>query len=151
MKNTILEPYDFDSRYEFETYIHIGGEFNNLNRKKGRGGKYRLCNTYSEWERYVKRKLPRNIQNYNDFIHWLEEQRRESENFYETIKSFLIPIYIAIFTTIPTFIFKYFDYSSGIMFLIIVLAIITFISAILLKRYFTKTYFWRDYINIAKK
>ena len=113
MKKECSKKYGLNLKYELETYRHVGkdyGDRKNANRgwlfnfirflrKKfnQKEKRYKFCNTYSEWKRHVKEIIPKNICNYDDFLHFLILERKDAETYLETFKIILIPIYIAMF------------------------------------------------------
>lgn len=112
MKNRFME-YGLDLQYEFKTYKYVGKDYGdrkiankgwikNLcrfwrkcisNRKEQ---KYKFCNTYSQWQNHVIEVVPKGINNYNDLLHWLISEKRETELQLETVKIVLLPILLAI-------------------------------------------------------
>ena len=131
--------YGFNTQYEFNTYKKIGKDYGKLPRYEE---KYTICNTYSDWEKYVKMKLPLNILNYEDFIHWLNNQLRFSKEMLDLIRGVLVPIYI---TLISIGIEK-----KDMALIICLMLLVTSFSGYEYKTWKQKADFWEDYINIAK-
>lgn len=161
MKKQKYKPYFFDYKYERRTYKYIGRDYgdsitankgwirnftrwfrkNIYNRKES---KYKICNTYEEWECYVKNKLPMR-KDYKNYIHWLIDKRRLAESELEIVKAILIPIYIA-FLSMEEF-FDSEEVSSlwGMLMPIMAIAII---SACILYVEKENLDFWNDWIAI---
>lgn len=81
LKKVKYREYNFNQKYEKQTYVNIGLDYcptgifkiaSWVRIMKNKGEKqYKICNTYSQWEKYVQSKLPTEILNYEDFVHWL--------------------------------------------------------------------------------
>lgn len=118
-KKSNYTPYNLNISYEQKTYKYVGytyGDYTTANKglllnlrrfylkKKNKNEKnFKFCNTYSEWETHIKTIIKTDMLNYNDFLHWLKAQKRNTETFLESIKGILIPIYIALFSISNTF------------------------------------------------
>lgn len=138
---------------EKKVYRKIGKDYSealskNQSRKLKRR-KYTICNTYSEWEKHIKRNLPIEIINYDDFLHWTERNLRRSENYVEAVKCILIPIYITLASLAEIFL-QSIDSSIRLYFIVIFLAIIAGSSGYGLNRKIEEINFWKDYIKIAQ-
>ena len=71
-----------------------------LRKKRNKNNKnYFSCNTYSEWKDYILDKVNRNINNYDDLIHFLIRERNRQLINKEAIVIILIPIYISLIAT----------------------------------------------------
>lgn len=111
-QNTLYRPYGIDMKYEYKTYKYVGKDYGdrksasrgwvgNLKRwlrkkKNKKQGRYAICNTYTQWEEHVKNVIKKEMINYEDFIHWMYEERNKAETELEIIKLVLVPIYIAL-------------------------------------------------------
>ena len=188
MKRDKYMPYGFDEVYEFMTYKSIGKDYKNafsdktyiiplfqkVQNKLERAyyKDHKKCDTYSDWEEYAKSKLPTHISNYDDFLHWLEEGKRSSERFFESIKTILIPIYIAF---IPLFelifsiggfeieenidlqilgyqiFYLQAETATRLTMMLIILIVLIWASHLALIHSMQSISFWTDYLKIAKK
>lgn len=115
MKTQRYCPYNLDLRKELRTYKNIGKDYGNyktadkgwilnvcryLRKKRNKNNKnYFSCNTYSEWKDYILDKVNRNINNYDDLIHFLICERNRQLVKKEAIVIILIPIYISLIAT----------------------------------------------------
>lgn len=108
-------PYFFNYKYERRTYKYIGRDYGDhiivdkgwirnlsrwyrkriYNRKES---KYKFCNTYEEWRRYLLEKQFYNACVKQNMIKYLNRQKRVLEIIFESIKTIIIPIYIAIYS-----------------------------------------------------
>lgn len=160
-KKKLYTPYNFDIKYEICTFKHVGLDYGNYviankgwirnfrrwfrkhiyNRNES---KYKICNTYEDWEIYVKSKLPIRT-DYKNYMHWLIEQRRFAESQLETVKAILIPIYIA-FLSIKEVFFKEKTVDLGTVLILCVAIAIT--SAYVLVKEKENLDFWNDWIDI---
>ncbi len=155
--------YNFDVKYEYRTHKYAGRDYENIEmvkkktyksfiRSKRRNWnknqeKYLVCNTYAEWQSHVKSIIRKDMINYEDFLHWLYYMKRDSEKDLQMVKVIQIPIYIGIISlSVPIFNLEYFTFENAI----IILLIITGISAIHLINAYNRVYFYSDVIEIAK-
>lgn len=156
MKKKYHEPYGINIKYEFKTYQNIESNYWNR-RKKHNQKRYKICNTYCDWEQHIKELIRKNgleMQG-QDFIHWLYQQRRNANGIVESTKAILIPIYIALpslLNTIPDGIYNLVElfalqfFGSAFLFLIIMWVSIKF-----LRYEMKKTDFCDDVIAIMQK
>ena len=158
LKKLEYKPYDFDIDYEKRTYDYIGRDYagknvgilcglrkwQNKNEKK-----YKVCDTYTDWEEHVKDNICIEILNYKDFMHWLRLQLRQAENKGEGIKNILIPIYIAIAPILELF-YPEVNERIELYVLFLIYIIITCFSAYMLKKMSNEIAFWKDYIELAE-
>lgn len=163
MKKKKYVPYGINIDYALKTYMHIGKDYGNRKtenlglwfnfrrwyRKRHNKGEryYKICNTYSEWENYVKSLLPKQISNYNDMMHWLYGEMHNENIFLECIKLVLIPIYITIFTIFNEI--EKLNVISRTIVIIIFMAIIIKCSVGALYESSKKVKFYEDFIEIA--
>ena len=162
MKKQKYKPYFFDYKYELKTYKYIGIDYgNSVIANKGwirnftrwfrkqiynkADSKYKICNTYEDWEIYVKSKLPIKT-DYKNFLHWLIMQKRLAESDLETVKAILIPIYIALLSMKEVFLKEKTLDLVTVLILIIVIAII---SVCILYKEKENLDFWNDWIEIV--
>lgn len=115
--NKYFKAYGIDLTYEINTYKHIGNDYGdsktanlgfdfnvlrwmrkNVTNKNEK--KYKICDKYSEWKKYIIDKLPTNISNKEDMIHFFNKNRIFAVILYDLIKIVLIPIYIAMLEVI---------------------------------------------------
>ena len=157
-------PYEIDMQYEFKTYKNIGRDYGNSRTasvgfsynvmrffrklKNRKQKKYLFCNTYSEWERHIHTILDKNIANYRDLHHWLIYRKRGAEQYLESIRIILIPVYIALIGAIGSYFVKY---DEAMLSLSGMLLIIVIGSAIILHVAHTQLNFFNDFIEIAEK
>ena len=161
-KKKLYTPYGFDVKYEGRTYNHVGVDYgNSVIANKGwtrnfrrwfrkhiynrNESKYKFCNTYEDWEIYVKSKLPMRT-DYKNYMHWLIEQRRFAERELETVKAILIPIYIALLSMKEVF-FKENTLDLGTLLILSVVIVIA--SAYILVKEKENLDFWNDWIDIV--
>lgn len=162
MKKQKYKPYFFDYKYEWRTYKYIGRDYgDSVTANKGLSGnfmrwfrkriynrresKYKICNTYEEWECYVKSKLPMKI-DYKNYMHWLIEQKQSADIELETVKAILIPIYIALLSMKEVFFFNRTPDLGAILIFIIVVIIF---SVYILWKEKEILDFWNDLIKIV--
>ncbi len=162
MKKQKYKPYFFDYKYELKTYKYIGKDYgDSVTANKGwiknvtrwfrkhiynrADSKYKICNSYEDWEIYVKSKLPMRT-DYKNYIHWLIKQRQLAESELETVKAILIPIYIALLSMKEIFFKRKTPDLGTVLILIIVIAII---SACILWKEKENLDFWNDWIEIV--
>lgn len=163
MKKQKYIPYFFDYKYEKRTYKYVGRDYGNsaISNKGWIGNfvrwfrkhiynrnesKYKICDTYEEWESYVKNNLRKRVDNKN-FMHWLIMQKRLAENELEAVKAILIPIYIALLTIKEILPFEGNFTWDKILILIISIIILSVVILYINKE---KVDFWEDWIKIVK-
>lgn len=115
MRKQRYTPYFFDIKYEKRTYKHIGKDYGDrktadrgliknflrwyrkriYNRKEL---KYKFCNTYEEWKHYLLERKFCNISDKQNMIKFLNKQKMFCEKLFESIKTVIIPIYIALYS-----------------------------------------------------
>lgn len=115
MRKQRYMPYFFDFNYEKRTYKHIGKDYGDrrtadrglirnflrwyrkriYNRKEL---KYKFCNTYEEWKLYLFERKFCNTYDKQNMIKFLNVQKRFYEKMFESIKTVIIPIYIALYS-----------------------------------------------------
>lgn len=162
MKKQKYKPYYFDYKYELKTYKYIGIDYgNSVIANKGwirnftrwfrrniynrADSKYKICNTYEDWEVYVKSKLPIRT-DYNKYLHWLIQQRRHAESELEIVKAILIPGYIALLSMKEIF-FK--EKTPELATVLVLIIIVMIISACILYKEKETLDFWNDWIKIV--
>ncbi len=155
--NECYKPYDFDEIYEYRTYKNVGKDYGNsktanlgIMGNAGRGfrriinsnqKKYFVCNTYTQWQKYVKSVFHNNNVNKDDYLHWLIKRKRYYEIRLETVKIILIPLYIFMLTTLAEH-EKQSTNLTGIIMLVEIIMCIWLISDT------RKLLFYNDYIEI---
>ncbi len=162
MKKQKYKPYFFDYKYELKTYKYIGLDYgDSISANKGwiqnvgrwfrkhiynrADSKYKICDTYEDWEIYVKSKLPMRT-DYKNYMHWLIMQRQLAERELETVKAVLIPIYIALLSMKEIFFVNITpDLGTTLTFIIIILLGSFYILWIENEN----LNFWNDWIEIA--
>lgn len=150
MKKRTFNTYGINIKYEFKTYKKIGKDYNKENshvREKAQQ-KYKICNTYTEWEKHVKETINNEMINKKDFLHWLYYYRNEAEQWLELVKVAQIPLYIMFLSLIG-----YFGIESKLNFicLVILIVIISLGSTWRLYSAFDNLNFYKDFIKIVKK
>lgn len=115
MRKQRYTPYFFDIKYEKRKYKHIGKDYGDrrtadrglirnflrwyrkriYNRKEL---KYRFCNTYEEWRLYLFERKFCNVCDKQNMIKFLNKQKRVYEKMFDSIKTVIIPIYIALYS-----------------------------------------------------
>ncbi len=115
MRKQRYTPYFFDIKYEKRTYKHIGKDYGDrktsdrglirnflrwhrkriYNRKEL---KYKFCNTYVEWKHYLLERKFCNISDKQNMIKFLNKQKMFCEKMFDSIKTVIIPIYIALYS-----------------------------------------------------
>lgn len=162
MKKQKYQPYFLNYKYERRTYRHIGRDYgDSITADKGwirnftrwfrkhiynkSEKKYKFCNTYEEWECYVKNKLPMKI-DYKNYMHWLIDQNRLADIELETVKAILIPVYIALLSMKD---FLAIEGSSSLGTMIIFIIVIVGISVYILCIEKENLDFWKDWIVIV--
>lgn len=115
MRKQRYTPYFFDVKYEKRTYKHIGKDYGDCRtadrglirnflrwyRKKlynRKELKYKFCNTYEEWKLYLLEKKFCNTYDKQNMVKFLNDQKRSYEKMFESIKTVIIPIYIALYS-----------------------------------------------------
>lgn len=163
MKNNYFKPYGMNIEYELKTYKYVGRDYGELKtanrgwfsnftrflRKKvnKKQNRYCACNTYSEWKLHVKGILKKEILNYNDFLHWLYQQKRNAEIFLDSVKTILIPLYVAMISVSNLFP----EGEAGETSILIAIFIVALFSAIYLSKAEEKVQFYNDFIEIAEE
>lgn len=163
-KNKDTGMYHICISYELKTYKEIGKEYcfeNRITNKKQKRlrrffrallkrnkneRKFKVFNTYSEWEKHIQNDVLVDCTNENDRLHWLNMHFRSSKNIVELVIALLIPLQITavtIFSQLPDNI-SYFD--AILSFLIIELGI-----SLLYCNYKKEMEFYEDVIKIAEK
>ncbi len=167
-KKEHFKPYGLDLKYEFNTYRQVGRNYGDrktahmglfLNfmrwrrkRKNRREGKYKFCNTYSDWERHVQEILPMHIQNYEDMLHYLLERKSGAEEYLEIVKILLIPIYLSLVAFYQIFLGDEILASKYVVFhIVLFLLIILLSSMVALCGAKMKVNFYHDFLKIAEK
>ena len=160
MKKNTKNFYGVDIRYEVRTHKYVGEDYYlnswskirryirkiwNRNEKK-----YKKCDTYSEWEKYVKSNLQIRILNYEDFICWARMHLRNSQKWLEGVKCVLIPIYIAMIS-VCQILSSVTAAEFNFIFLLSLLVLILCFSVKILVGAQDQVNFWVDYISIAQK
>lgn len=115
MRKQQYMPYFFDIKYEKRTYKHIGKDYGDrrtadrglirnflrwhrkriYNRKEL---KYKFCNTYVEWKHYLLERKFCNTYDKQNMVKFLNDRKRSYEKMFESIKTIIIPIYIALYS-----------------------------------------------------
>lgn len=168
MKRAEYRPYNLDMNYLFDTYRNIGKVYGNrkyANRgvvfniirwykrlKNRRERRYKNCDVYSEWEKYVKNILGQvPAKNYSDMIHFLIGEKNYYQSLLDGVKSILIPLYIAILGM--TGMLLELDRFSGItryVFSVVLAFVVMYVSLSVLVVTQMKVEFYQDLIGIAK-
>lgn len=159
LKCKYFKEYGLNLEYEYKTYKYVGKDYGDRkSANKGRSlnflrfirkkflnykeKKYKFCNTYTEWEMHVKDILPELI-NGIDMYHFLNLQKRNAEVLLESIKTILIPIYIALLQMNESL-------KLEIEQTILLLFIITIISTCVMSNASKKVNFYSDFMQIVK-
>lgn len=165
MKKNKFIPYNINIGYELKTYKKIGTDYEKTmlsgeNEKKygffkkrrqiKKESKYKMCNTYSEWEAHITIIIRSDMINFVDFIHWLCEHRNRAKGYLNAIYTIVIPVYIALISI--------FDFilegetllvrTGTIMSMILVIVIV---SAKLVRSTMTEINFYEDFIEVVEK
>lgn len=156
-------PYGINIKYELETYKNIGKDYgNSQTASKGvlfdflrvvrkytnkNQKKYNFCDTYSTWKMHVDNILNIDMINYEDFLRWLERQKKEAQHYLDAVKAVLIPIYVSLISLYKVFSGE----TDSLAFLIFVMAFIAFFSVCILENATEKVEFFDDFIEIAAK
>lgn len=168
MKRAEYRPYNLDMNYLFDTYRNIGKVYGNrkyanrgvvfniirwYKRLKNRSErKYKNCDTYSAWEKYVKnifQQIP--AQHYSDMIHFLIGENNYFQGLLDVVKCILIPLYIAILGMAGIlFDLECFDGIAQYVFGIGLALIVMCVSLSILVVTQMKVEFYQDLIRIAK-
>lgn len=165
MKNKkYFQAYNIDLTYELNTYKFIGNDYGdsknanlgldlnvrrwlrkNITNKNEK--KYKICNKYSEWKKYVLDNFPINALNKEDILHFLNKSRYFAIIYYDLIKIVLVPVYVAMLALMEHF----YPYKTGFfMALIFIMAIIVIISTGVIIDANQKINFYNDYIHILE-
>lgn len=155
-------PYNIDLEKELRTYKNIGKDYGNyktadkgwilnvcryLRKKRNKNNKnYFSCNTYSEWKDYILDKVNRNINNYDDLIHFLIRERNRALRHKEEVSIILIPLEITIIALAIE------NARTGLT-ILLTIAVIILIELIALNSLYKaneKIDFYNDLIEIAK-
>lgn len=155
-------PYNIDLEKELRTYKNIGKDYGNcktadkgwilnvcryLRKKRNKNNKnYFSCNTYSEWKDYILDKVNRNINNYDDLIHFLIREQNKALRHKEEVSMVLIPLEI----TIIALAIENAKTSLAILTAIVVIILIELIVLNSLYKASEKVEFYNDLIEIAK-
>lgn len=170
MRKKYFRPYGINFDYEMRTYKYIGKDYgdseiaNNgvifnllrsYRKKKNKDQlKYAFCNTYSEWEKYVINKINNIPGKYKqkDFLHWIYQNRQSAQIEIDAVKTILIPIYIALLAgvsmLVPDLDCKVGNINLGI---VIVSAVVVFMSTYILYNSYEKVCFYNDFIKIIEE
>lgn len=166
MKRQTYMPYGLDMKYEYNTYKNIGMDYGDSKtasrgwiadvirfwRKKRNKDekKYKFCDTYSVWEKYVTGMLKKNALNYKDFLHWLYGKRYNAQEDLEIIKLILIPLYIALFSIIDIFFTAEMTENAKTISIISIMCVVGIISMCYFGSRNRKVVFYEDYIKIVE-
>lgn len=157
-------PYMIDIKYELKTYKNVGKDYRKSQTadlkcainffqfarkiKNRKQTEYRICNTYSDWEKHMSSVLGKGIVNYEDMVHWLIYERNYAKHYLDAIKTILIPIYISLIGVYTVFEDRE---DNPIITLYTILFIIVFASVVILVKANEKVDFFDDVIEIAEK
>lgn len=176
MRKQRYTPYFFDIKYEKRTYKHIGQDYGDRRtadkgwirnflrwyRKRlynTKESKYKFCNTYEEWRLYLFERRFCNTYDKQNIIKFLNKQKRTNEKIFESIKTIIIPIYIALYSGTITIMDKFSVEmevaESGSKELISLCMIIMTLFIISVSFYWifqhkNDIYFYEDYIDCLK-
>lgn len=170
MRKKYFRPYDVNLEYEMKTYKYIGkdyGDSENANKgvifnllrshrkKKNKDQlKYAFCNTYSEWEKHVNNKINNILGKYKqkDFLHWVYQNRQRTQIEIDVVKTILIPIYIALLAGV-NLLMPDLELEVGNINLeiVIVSAVVVFMSTYILYNSYEKVCFYNDFIKIIEE
>lgn len=164
MKKQRFKAYGININKEYKTYRNIGKDYgNSKTADKGKIAnfirfcrkifnknqtKYAVCNTYTEWKNHVKSILPKDIINYEDFLHWLYYYKSDSEDGVEFIKVIQIPMDIGLISLIIQI---YNPEKITIESVIVGVIIAVVISVIFLSNALEKVRFYEDFIQICER
>lgn len=173
MRKQRYTPYFIDIKYEKRTYKHIGLDYGDhrtadkgwirnflrwyrkklYNRKEL---KYKFCNTYEEWKLYLLEKKFCNTYDKQNIIKFLNDRKRSYEKMFDSIKTVIIPIYIALYSGMIAIMDKFStemeateSESRELMFICVIsmtLFILT-ISFYWIFQHKSDIYFYEDYID----
>lgn len=173
MRKQRYTPYFLDFNYERRTYNHIGQDYGNrrsankgwlgnffrwyrkriYNRKES---KYKFCDTYEEWRSYLLEREFGNAYDKQNMIRFLCQHKRTCEKLFESIKTIMIPIYIALYSGVITIMNKFSTEmeaaEAGFGNLMLLCAIFMTLFIIILStgwifHYKNNIYFYTDYID----
>lgn len=168
MRKKRFKPYGIDIEYEQRTYRYVGRDYGNsknvslgflknvlrfFRKMRNRQQKtYAICNTYTEWERHVKKVVNKDIINSNDLIHWLYHKRNFEKQILEAVKAIVIPLYLAMLTTL-NFInmeSKSYGISGSLGGFIVVIIMVFLVCFEFLYNAYGRVNFYNDFIRIAE-
>ena len=156
--------YGIDISYELKTYKYIGSDYgNSKNANKGLSSnisrwlrkhiinknekQYKICNKYSEWEKYVTDNAPKNVLNGEDLLHYLYKNRMFMKIYYDIIKILLIPIYIAMLEILECICP---DKNVLFVLMILVMIVIVIFSTGIIIDANQRINFYNDYISVLE-
>lgn len=159
-------PYFLDTAYEQKTYNHIGKDYGDsktadkgiiLNitrwfRKQiyNKGEKfYKFCHTHADWIEHLKsRDVYIDDDNRQDYIGYLVRKERGAKISLEVTKVLIIPIYLALFSIIPTL-----EVVEKLTLLesVVLLCFVTAYATHILYKFSQELYFYQDYITYLKE
>ena len=165
-------PYNIDFNYEHRTYKHIGKDYGNIKTaNKGliknlfrwlrrmvfnRSERcYKFCNTHSEWELYIEKKFFCDYgKNGQNIMKYLNVKKRKAALLLEGAKTVLIPLYIAVFSTMPS-IFSEDDWEKNGTYISASMVIFIFLTIVialgLIWKYSHMLNFYQDFMECLKK
>lgn len=161
MKSLRYKPYNCDIGYEKRTYKYIGKDYGDAKTaNKGvmsnffrwfrkyiynRNEKfYKFCHNHGEWIEHLRDSDIYHGQDRKDFIAYLMQKKRTAEIMLDMVKVLVIPVYIALFSIMPSI------ETTQKLALTEVASLWFFIigiSVCLLKSSSLEVYFYHDYIK----
>lgn len=162
MKKQKFVPYFFDYKYERRTYKYIGKNYgDSVFANKGwirnstrwyrkrvfnrNDSKYKICNTYEEWKKYLLEKKFYNKCDLENMVNYLIGRKRIAEIIFDISKTSVIPLYVATFSATMSLT----NEQSSVEIFLLMIFIIAF-SAYFIVRYKKEVDFYKDYIGILE-
>lgn len=145
-------PYGFDFKYEYHIYKNIGIRYKQdfiSKIMRYNNFKYEDIDKRSSWEKYIRRKLPKDIINYNDMVSYLIDLKRKLGISKTMILTFAVSIYILVLSLYLNFGFGN-SWVDGSVFLIACNVVLLYIY---IRQYYyeNRIYFLQDYIDVVKE
>lgn len=168
MKKAEYIPYNFDIKYEYETYKNVGKDcevqfravrsrFYKIYKKirdwKNKGEKkYKRIDRYSQWEVYIKEKIRDYFYDPTDFKHYLLKRERVCRLSATFWQASIIPILVGMISIISSIYMSIsLPYFLG-AFACSLMLIYTFVKTMKTQFYYEgKSFFFKDVIEILEK
>lgn len=109
------------------------------------------CSTYTSWRNHIVDILPKGINNYTDFIHWIYKKKRAAGEYLLAVRAVVIPIYLSIVTFYTGTLKEIESEKAQIVGFCFLISFITIISFVIIIGANIIINFYNDFIKIVEE